>query len=79
MKTKMEAEERRRFPLELRLREALVGQEGAITTVAAGTFALRLRHIYLTFVLLLKQIIQRKTCQETPVKTVMSLAWEPPS
>ena len=50
MKTKMEAEERRRFPLELRLREALVGQEGAITTVAAGQFLLTLRHIYLTFV-----------------------------
>ena len=40
MKTKMEAEERRRFPLELRLRESLVGQEGAITTVAAGEFVL---------------------------------------
>ncbi|MGH0159170.1 UNVERIFIED_CONTAM: hypothetical protein FKN15_066409 [Acipenser sinensis] len=32
-----EAEERRRFPLERRLREHIIGQEGAINTVAAGT------------------------------------------
>ena len=31
-----EAEERRKFPLELRLKETIVGQEGAITTVASG-------------------------------------------
>jgi len=31
-----EADERRRFPLEQRLHEYIIGQEGAITTVAAG-------------------------------------------
>ncbi|KAI0232506.1 caseinolytic mitochondrial matrix peptidase chaperone subunit B [Lamellibrachia satsuma] len=36
LRKKREAEERRKFPLELRLSEALVGQEGAITTVAAA-------------------------------------------
>ena len=30
-------EERRRFPLEERLRERIIGQDGAITTTAAGT------------------------------------------
>ena len=29
-------EERRRYPLEMRLRENIVGQEGAILTVAAS-------------------------------------------
>ncbi|CAF87299.1 unnamed protein product, partial [Tetraodon nigroviridis] len=29
-----EAEERRRFPLERRLKEYIIGQEGAINTVA---------------------------------------------
>ena len=31
-----DAEERRRFPLEQRLKEQIVGQDGAITTVASG-------------------------------------------
>lgn len=31
-----EAEERRRFPLERRLKEHIIGQEGAINTVASG-------------------------------------------
>ena len=31
-----EAEERRKFPLEQRLKQHLVGQEGAITAVASG-------------------------------------------
>ncbi len=31
-----DVEERRRFPLEKRLQEAMVGQDGAITTVAAA-------------------------------------------
>uniref|UniRef100_T1JLA4 Uncharacterized protein n=1 Tax=Strigamia maritima TaxID=126957 RepID=T1JLA4_STRMM len=35
-KRESEAEERRRFPLEQRLKEHIVGQEGAITTVAAA-------------------------------------------
>lgn len=35
-KEREEAEERRRFPLELRLKEAIIGQETAIRTVAAG-------------------------------------------
>uniref|UniRef100_A0A673ZML1 ClpB family mitochondrial disaggregase n=1 Tax=Salmo trutta TaxID=8032 RepID=A0A673ZML1_SALTR len=34
---KREAEERRRFPLEKRLMEHIIGQEGAINTVASGT------------------------------------------
>ncbi|CAH3191448.1 unnamed protein product [Porites evermanni] len=34
-KEKKEAEERRRYPLEMRLRENIVGQEGAILSVAA--------------------------------------------
>ena len=33
---KLEAEERRRFPLEKRMKEYIVGQEGAITTVASA-------------------------------------------
>ena len=35
-KKRREAEERRRYPLEMRLRENIVGQDGAILTVAAG-------------------------------------------
>ena len=35
-------EERKRFPLEQRLRERIVGQDGAITTTAAGI------HVYIT-------------------------------
>ena len=31
-----EAEERRKFPLEQRIKEHIIGQEGAITTVASG-------------------------------------------
>ena len=31
-----EAEERRKFPLERRLKEAIIGQETAISCVAAG-------------------------------------------
>lgn len=31
----LEAEQRRRFPLEKRIKEVIVGQEGAITTVAS--------------------------------------------
>jgi len=36
MQLRKEAEERRRFPLEQRLKQYIVGQEGAITTVASG-------------------------------------------
>lgn len=36
IKREEELEERRRFPLEDRLRQYIVGQEGAITTVAAS-------------------------------------------
>jgi len=36
MKEEKEAEERRRFPIEQRFREAIVGQEGAINAVASG-------------------------------------------
>lgn len=35
-KSKLEVEERRRFPLEKRIKEKIVGQEGAVTTVAAA-------------------------------------------
>ena len=35
-KTQREMEERRKFPLEQRLKEFIVGQEGAITTVASA-------------------------------------------
>ncbi|RUS89196.1 hypothetical protein EGW08_003075, partial [Elysia chlorotica] len=35
-KKALEAEERRRFPLELRLKESIIGQEAAINTVAAA-------------------------------------------
>lgn len=31
-----EAEEKRKFPLELRLKEKIIGQEAAIATVASG-------------------------------------------
>ncbi|XP_058490250.1 mitochondrial disaggregase [Solea solea] len=36
MQAKREAEERRRFPLERRLKEHIIGQEGAINTVASA-------------------------------------------
>lgn len=36
LQRRKELEERRRFPLEQRIREVIVGQEGAITTVASG-------------------------------------------
>lgn len=36
LKEKKAAEERRKFPLEQRLREHIIGQDGAINTVAAG-------------------------------------------
>ncbi|GFN87517.1 caseinolytic peptidase b protein-like protein [Plakobranchus ocellatus] len=35
-KNALEAEERRKFPLELRLKERIIGQESAINTVAAA-------------------------------------------
>ena len=35
-KERKEIEERRRYPLEMRLKEDIVGQEGAILTVAAS-------------------------------------------
>ena len=35
-KERKEIEERRRYPLEMRLKENVVGQEGAILTVAAS-------------------------------------------
>lgn len=38
MRKKKEAEERRRFPLEQRIKEVIVGQEGAITNVASSKF-----------------------------------------
>lgn len=36
IKNKREAEERKNFPLELRLKEKIVGQENAIKVVASG-------------------------------------------
>lgn len=42
-----ELEERRRFPLEERLKKFIVGQEGAITTVAASTNCFFLLNIVL--------------------------------
>jgi hypothetical protein len=36
MQLRKDAEERRRFPLEQRLKQYIVGQEGAITTVASS-------------------------------------------
>jgi len=36
IKKKWEAEERKKFPLELRLKEKIVGQESAIKIVASG-------------------------------------------
>jgi hypothetical protein len=36
LQLRKEAEERRRFPLEQRLKQYIVGQEGAITTVASS-------------------------------------------
>jgi len=37
LQARREAQERRRFPLERRLKEHIIGQEGAINTVASGT------------------------------------------
>ena len=39
----MELEERKRYPLEKRLKEVIVGQEGAITAVASGNFEIKLK------------------------------------
>lgn len=36
MKREKEAEEKRKYPLELRLKEKIIGQEAAIATVASG-------------------------------------------
>lgn len=36
LKKQREVEERRRFPLEQKLKQFIVGQEGAISTVAAA-------------------------------------------
>jgi len=36
VQARREAAERRRFPLERRLKEYIIGQEGAINTVASG-------------------------------------------
>jgi hypothetical protein len=41
LKKKKEAEERRKFPLEQRLKQKIVGQEGPISTVAAGIHSVR--------------------------------------
>lgn len=45
IKKKRDAEERKRFPLEVRLKQKIVGQESAIKVVASGnlviTFCLR--------------------------------------
>ena len=41
-KKQQEVEERRKFPIEMRLKEHIVGQESAITTVAS---AIRQRYI----------------------------------
>ena len=38
MKEAKAAEERRKFPLEQRLKQFIIGQEGAINTVAAGLY-----------------------------------------
>ena len=35
-KREAQAEERRKYPLEQRLKERIIGQEGPITTVASG-------------------------------------------
>jgi hypothetical protein len=46
---KEEAEERRRFPLELRLKEAIIGQETAIRNVAAGQQTNFFLHLFIYF------------------------------
>lgn len=38
LRKKREAEERRKFPLEQRLKQRIVGQEGPISTVASGDY-----------------------------------------
>ncbi|CAG2236801.1 clpB [Mytilus edulis] len=40
VKEAKEAEERRKFPLEQRLKQFIIGQEGAINTVAAGNYTI---------------------------------------
>lgn len=37
---KLAAEERRKYPLEQRLKEHIIGQEGAINMVASGKFVI---------------------------------------
>lgn len=45
IKKKREIEERKKFPLELRLKQKIVGQENAIKIVASG-----IRNIYYYFI-----------------------------
>lgn len=47
LKERKAAEERRKFPLEQRLREHIIGQDGAINTVAAGKWTGQLRVCHL--------------------------------
>jgi uncharacterized membrane protein YfcA len=49
LKKKRDAEERRRYPLENRLKEAIIGQLGAINSVAAGKLSIGGFVIFLIF------------------------------
>ena len=49
-KERKEIEERRRYPLEMRLKENIVGQEGAILTVAAGMIFYATKSVWKTTV-----------------------------
>ena len=59
------AEERRKYPLELRLKENIIGQEAAIATVASGRdiFISRISLVFLCIIILIfgfKIAIRRK-------------------
>ena len=49
-KDRREIEERRRYPLEMRLKENIIGQEGAILTVAAGMIFYATKSVWKTTV-----------------------------
>ena len=49
-KERREIEERRRYPLEMRLKENIIGQEGAILTVAAGMIFYATKSVWKTTV-----------------------------
>lgn len=53
LKKEKEVEEKRKFPLELRLKEKIIGQEAAIATVASGSDILKIQSLLIGTVIYL--------------------------